>query len=86
MTQSGTSPTAAELLKESKSMPGPLGAIAYAVLKGLQIGGASSEVLVSLRITLQEHLQRLSDAECALLCDVVYQRLKESADSGKPWY
>ena len=76
---------AKKVMQESLSMPGPLGAVAYAVLKGLSAGGADAQVVSSVRVLMQEHFQQLSDADCNVLCDVVYARLRRDAQRGK-WY
>lgn len=75
----------AAALAESEVMQGGLGAIAYGVLKGLHAGGASEEILGSVRLLMQEHFQRLSDGDCNTVCEVVFQRLKRDADKDS-WY
>ena len=72
-------------LAEAEAMQGALGAIAYGVLKGLQVGGASEEILGSVRLLMQEHFQRLSNEDCNTICDVVHQRLQQEAEKGR-WY
>lgn len=73
------------LMAESQTMPGALGAIAYAVLKGLHVSGAKEELIASFRVLMHEHFQRLSDGDANTLCDVVYRRLTEDAKKGR-WY
>jgi hypothetical protein len=73
------------VMKESLSMPGALGAIAYVVLKGLAAGGADDAVVGSVRVLMQEHFEQLSDGDCNVLCDVAYARLRRDAQKGK-WY
>ncbi len=73
------------LLEESLSMPGALGAVAYVVLKGLEAGGAEAKVVASVKVLMQEHFVRLSDADCNALCDIVFARLTQESENG-PWY
>ena len=61
-----------DLMKESLTLPGALGAVAYGVLKGLQAGGADEKVVASVRVLMQEHFQQLSDEHCNVICDVVF--------------
>lgn len=74
-----------EVMKESQGMQGALGAVAYTVLKGLQAGGADPKLVSSVRLLMQEHFQNLSDADCNVLCDVLYDRLGKEASKGS-WY
>ena len=75
-----------QMLTESQGMAGPLGALAYSVMKGLDVGGASKEAVAGVRVLMQEYFERLSDDECNALCDFVFARLKAHAASKKPWY
>lgn len=72
------------LLAESEALPGALGAVAYVVLKGLQVGGADPKVVASVRLLMQQHFEKLSDADCNALCDTLYARLQRQA--GQRWY
>ena len=76
---------AESLLKESEALPGALGAIAYVVLKGLHAGGADPKVVASVRLLMQQHFEKLSDADCNALCDALYERLRKDAAAGR-WY
>ncbi len=78
--------TIADALIESKTMGGGLGAIAFGVLKALQVGGAEEKTLASVRVLMQQHFQRLSDEECNILCDVVLARLEGEKGKNGLWY
>lgn len=83
---SKTSPLSVEtLMQESLGMKGPLGAVAYTVLKGLQVGGADEKLVAGVRVLMQEHFQRLSDNDCNALCDVLYARLQKESERPR-WY
>ncbi len=75
-----------KLVEESMSMPGALGAISYAVLKGLLAGGADEKTVAGVRVLMQEHFPKLSDNDCNALCDLVYARLQKQATNGGKWY
>ncbi|MCB9555558.1 MAG: hypothetical protein H6707_05590 [Deltaproteobacteria bacterium] len=59
-------------------MQGPLGAIAFAVLKGLQTAGASQATVEDVFSNLKRHLCALSDDDSRVLCQVVETRLAEA--------
>ena len=74
-----------ETLEESQSMSGPLGAVAFVVLKALSAAGASSEVSERVRADVFEHFAKLEDADCNALAEVAHRRLKDRPSSGN-WY
>jgi len=74
-----------KLYSESQHMRGPLGAIAYGVLKGLQAAGMEEKVLASVRQVIHDGFSKLSDSDCNAICDVVFKRLQEDSKDGK-WY
>jgi hypothetical protein len=75
-----------KLLLESRAMGGALGAMAYGILKGMEVGGAEVKALAAVRVLLQDNLQKVSDADCNVICEVVFRRLQEDQARGQPWY
>ena len=74
------------LLRESSTMGGALGALAYTALKGLQWEGAPNDALEGIRLLMEEHFTQLSDQQCNTRCDVLYQRLGEEAQNKERRY
>ncbi|MDB5100509.1 MAG: hypothetical protein JWM80_4930 [Cyanobacteria bacterium RYN_339] len=72
--------------QSSREMHGGLGAIAYAVLKGLEAGGADAEAVAGTRDMLFAHFAKLSDADCNVLCQVVASRLAADRQPDGNWY
>jgi hypothetical protein len=72
--------------KDSLAMQGGLGAIAFAVLKGLETGGAAAADVQRTRELLLEHFARLSDEDCNVLCEVVANRLAADREPDGRWY
>ena len=72
--------------KESLTMAGGLGAIGFAVLKGLQMGGAEERVIASVKLLMSEHFARLSDHDCNVLCDTVLARFTKDRRKDGKWY
>lgn len=64
-------------LEESRQMKGPLGAIAFAVLRGLAQGGASPADVADVRELMTRCFQTLDDGDVGVLVDVVKRRLAE---------
>jgi lipopolysaccharide biosynthesis regulator YciM len=69
-------------LEESRAMKGRLGAIAFAVLRGLKEGGASADELATTEALMKRCFEALSDHDCDVLVEVVEKRLEEASEHG----
>lgn len=78
--------TPERLLAEARGMSGALGAAAYCILKGLEQGGAETDIIASIRVLMQDYLQKLTDEDCNALCDFLYRRLAEEHKGAGEWY
>ena len=68
-----------QTLEESRQMRGPLGAIAFVVLRGLKAGGAEPAEIAQVDALLTRCFPNLSAAECDVLVEVVDTRLAEGS-------
>ncbi len=75
-----------QLHAEGRGMGGALGAAAYCILKGLEQGGAETDVIASIRVLIQDHFQKLTDEDCNVLCDFLFKRLNDDAQKPGEWY
>jgi hypothetical protein len=74
-----------DVLSESMEMDGPLGAVAFVVLKALAEAGASQAESDTARKLLFKCLAALSDEQCNVLAEVAHRRLAARPASGR-WY
>ncbi len=72
-------------LNESQSMQGPLGGVAFVILKALECAHAPREVVDTTRQQLYEYLPQLSDADCNVLANVIHERVQVRPTDGN-WY
>ncbi len=69
-------------LEESRQMKGPLGAVMFAVLRGMREGGATEDELGSTEALAKRTFAALSEHDCDVLVDVVQARLDEARQLG----
>ncbi|MCA9541493.1 MAG: DUF2007 domain-containing protein [Myxococcales bacterium] len=69
-----------DILAESYTLEGPLGAAAFVVLRALQASGADANAVAEVRALLDAHLPRLGAKDGALLVHVLEQRLAEHGE------
>ena len=74
-----------DVLSESMDIDGPLGAVAFVVLKAFAEAGASEAETGAMREMLFKHLAALSDDQCNALAEVAHRRLAVRPESGR-WY
>ncbi len=74
-----------EVLSESLAMEGPLGAVAFIVLKALAETDASEIESEAASRLLFKHFAALSDDQCNALAEVLHRRLIDRPASGR-WY
>jgi len=74
-----------DVLRESLEMEGPLGAVAFVVLKALAETGASPTERREARRLLFKHFAALSDEQSNVLAEVAHRRLAVRPASGR-WY
>ena len=74
------------VLDESRSLAGGLGALAYVILEGLRQGGASAEAVGNVNDLLFEAFSKLSDVDCNTLCQVAEARLAADKHPEGRWY
>lgn len=74
-----------EVFSESMDMDGPLGAVAFTVLKALAEAGASQTESDLVRKLLFKHFAALSDEQSNVLAEVAHRRLAARPASGR-WY
>lgn len=74
-----------DVLSESMGMEGPLGAVAFIVLKALAETGASQTESEAARKLLFKHFAALSDEQSNVLAEVAHRRLAARPPSGR-WY
>lgn len=70
----------------SRQYRGGLGAIAHAVLTGLEAAGTPAQAVTDMRLLMDNMLPLLSDQDCNVLCEVVYNRLLEERGPDGHWY
>jgi hypothetical protein len=73
------------VLSESMEMDGPLGAVAFIVLKALAEAGASQTESEAARKLLFKYFAALSDDQSNVLAEVARRRLAARPASGR-WY
>ena len=74
-----------DVLSESMGMDGPLGAVAFVVLKALAEAGAPHTESEEVRKLLFKHFAALSDEQSNVLAEVAHRRLAARPASGR-WY
>jgi hypothetical protein len=70
----------------SRQFRGGLGAIAHAVLAGLEAAGTPAASVNDMRLLMDNMFPLLSDQDCDVLCEVVYNRLLEERGPDGHWY